>query len=82
MENNMVKFRLMSTGKYIYSEIDGKTIGPGISNLHFDAKDEKGNLRNRLTLEIDLDAFEFLPDGAFDEKYAKYQKATAETVAL
>ena len=81
MEKNPVKFRLMSTGRYIFAELDGKTLGPGITDLSFSATDEGGSLNNQLNLRINLSAFEFLPDGAFDEKYKKYQEATAGTEA-
>lgn len=59
MEKNPIKFRLISTGRYVFAELDGKTIGPGITDLHFNAKDESGGLKNQLNLSIDLDAFEF-----------------------
>ena len=82
MEKNPIKFRLISTGRYVFAELDGKTIGPGITDLHFNAKDESGGLKNQLNLSIDLDALEFLPDGSFDEKYEKYQEAAAGTAAF
>jgi hypothetical protein len=41
MEKNPIKFRLISTGRYVFAELGGKTIGPGITDLHFNAKDEK-----------------------------------------
>lgn len=81
MEKNPVKFRLVSTGKYVFAELDGKTIGSGITDLCFKAKNEDGVLKNQLELKIDLDCFEFLPDGAFDERYQKYQEATGKAEA-
>lgn len=82
MEKNPIKFRLMSTGKYVFVELDGKTLGPGITDLCFRTRDENGELKNQLELKVDLESFEFLPDGTFDEKYKKYQEVTGRAATI
>lgn len=78
---NPIKFRLMSTGKFVFAELDGKTIGPGVCDIQFNARDEEGSLHNQLKLSIDLNGFEFLPDGTFDENYKKYSEIADKTAS-
>lgn len=61
----MAQFRFATDGFRTVLELDGKTIGTGVEKvefLHEVGKDLK------LKLDIDVDRFSFLPDGAFDEK--------------
>lgn len=61
----MTRFRFATDGFQTVLELDGKTIGAGVNEVEF--LHESGN-HAKLKLDIDLDAFCFLPDGEFDKK--------------
>lgn len=61
---NMNKFRLISTGRNTYMELDGKSMAKGITSVKFE---QVAHETIHLTLDIDLKEFEFLPNGKFDE---------------
>ncbi len=60
----MATFKLADTGKYAYIELDGKTLGPGVTGVEYKKEGKEGA---KLTLNIDITDFRFLPDGQFDE---------------
>ena len=61
----MVRFRFATDGFQTVMELDGKTIGAGVNKVEF--LHESGE-HAEVKLDIDLDAFCFLPDGEFDKR--------------
>lgn len=59
----MKKIRFATDGFRTALELGGKTIGGGVQKLDFH---HSGGEPATLCLEIDLDRFHFLPDGAYD----------------
>lgn len=82
MEQKFNKFRLMSMGNVTYMELDGKTIGEGVVSVSYEhnATQERdtitGKLKQKVSptvkLEINVDQFQFMPDGHFDEVERKF----------
>lgn len=69
------KFRMLTDGYHTYAELDGKSIGRGIYSVKYthDLTEGSEKTKPHLVLEIDLDEFEFMPDGYFDEAQKKLQ---------
>lgn len=67
------KLRILCTGTKTLVELDGKTICRGVDAVAFyHDTDNQGGAK--VSLRVDLDAFEFMPDGYFDlaaERLAK-----------
>lgn len=66
------KFMLLSTGEATVFEIDGKTMGKGVSRVSF-CHDENGA---KISLDIDLDKFEFM-----NKNLGEIEKALKESAA-
>ena len=67
------KLRILCTGENTLVELNGKTIGRGIKEITF-SHDTDNQDGPKIGLKIDLDVFEFMPDGYFDlaaERLAK-----------
>ena len=67
------KLRILCTGEKTLVELNGKTICRGIEAITF-SHDTDNQDDPKIGLRIDLDAFEFMPDGYFDlaaERLAK-----------
>lgn len=69
------KLRVLCTGSKTLVELNGKTICQGIEKIVFshDAEDQD---YPKIDLRIDLDAFEFMPDGYFDLAAERLAKET------
>ena len=61
----MAKFRFATDGFRSVVELDGKTIGEGITKVEF--LHEAGE-HAKMKLDIDVHNFRFLPDGEFHKK--------------
>lgn len=61
----MAKFRFVTDGFRTVVELDGKTIGKGITKVEF--LHEAGE-NAKMKLDIDLHDFRFLPDGEYDKR--------------
>ena len=61
----MAKFRFATDGFRTVVELDGATIGDGVSKVEFS---HEAGMNAKLKLEIDVYDFHFLPDGEFDKK--------------
>ena len=68
------KFRMFTDGNATYAELGGKTIGKGVVSVGF-THDAKAADKPNLLLELDLDDFEFMPDGYFDEAQKAFNDA-------
>lgn len=68
------KFRMFTDGHATYAELGGKTIGKGVVSVGFSHTPMAGEKPN-LILELDLDDFEFMPDGYFDEAQKAFNEA-------
>lgn len=68
-------FRLLSTERATIAELDGKTIGKGVTGIRFACDKEQKEQGIELNLSIDLSVFKFMPDGYFDEFSEKISEA-------
>lgn len=66
------KLRILSTGKYSFLELNGKSMGKGVTSFSFS---HEGSGDATLTLTLDLNTFEFMQDGTFDEASRKFIEA-------
>ena len=69
------KLRILCTGEKTLVELNGKTICRGIEAITF-SHDTDNQDDPKIGLRIDLDAFEFMPDGYFDLAARDWQKKT------
>lgn len=58
------KFRLLDDGRGTYLELDGKTIGKGVTSISYN---KAGREPATLNIGINVQDFEFDSDGHFDE---------------
>lgn len=71
-------FRLLSTERVVIAELDGKTIGKGVTGIGFSYDTENKGKGIELNLSVDLRTFEFMPNGYFDEFEEKLSEAEKE----
>lgn len=60
------KLRLITNGKHTFIELGGKTIGRGIEGFHL-SQNMRYEKEPILDLRINLNQFEYMPDGYFEE---------------
>ena len=70
------KLRLLDTGTGTYLELDGKTLGEGITFVSYN---KVGREPATLNIGIDLKDFKFMPDGKFDEAEKKLKEIEPPT---
>lgn len=61
----MAKFRFATDGSRTIVELDGKGFGLGVQSVTFQ---HTGGDYSRLGLEIDVNSFEFMQEGEYDQR--------------
>ncbi len=73
----MAILRILDTGGSSIVELDGKTIGTGVQEIHYH---RNSPMSATLKLTLDVAMFGFMPDGYFDD-YAKRAGVQTEPLA-
>lgn len=60
------KLRVITNGKHTFIELGGKTIGRGIEEFHL-SQNMRCEKDPMLDLRINLNQFEYMPDGYFED---------------
>lgn len=69
------KFCLVCDGKHTYMKLGGKSIGKGIEAVSFD---HVAGESARVNLKLNMEEFDFMPGGYFDEASEKMREEPPE----